>query len=657
MRLFTLLLFILVALPGCGGSSSNDAAEPVVEGSTLVNTHSLTLTILPKYIYQPVEVAITDINNGSEWLSSFTVNAEDAMSTHVINGLPSGNMIKVIFNPKNELIKLRCPYINGCFTESLSNNSLLPVDYDSPYQTRIKLSAIVHLDSDKALTVNVVNDLIAKVFTENKNELSPELKLKQAHTLVANTLGLIGYDGLAAKTVRNRWLSDAIDAGILFDDKVAKLNATSRLKNIGGLFNSQFFDNESVYQQLNSTLFQDALLYLQEVAITYPSIVEDSMKVELAKLRAFLSTKSIFPDKGYLSSPNSLSSPLDTAKSQLQDFRSLLYTFENDPVAYDQVSDSITQGYQLVETFSDSILTELFNVFSDVISEVPLGSSDGSYQVGQLEVQYIDSQLSWKVSGIYNQLEMDVSIKLERFSNDPITGTSLTAKINGNILSGDVATQLNNTNFNVQLNPAEDLFGTADGTGFIKILGHTEIADLQSKYAGEVNVRIDTLSLGSGSTFQVLESAYVNGDFSSNGQDHKLAFALVHPNIYAENSDTLLSNSLQIATTYSASVYGLGEPVLTFYANLDDIKEGLSTSKLDLIIYFEGRLLQLLFSGKPTKFSYSGLNQDGVSWNLNFARNNTNGEFLVNGIQVGEPRMLKNIAGILFIDGNFISVF
>ncbi len=128
-------------------------------------------------------------------------------------------------------------------------------------------------------------------------------------------------------------------------------------------------------------------------------------------------------------------------------------------------------------------------------------------------------------------------------------------------------------------------------------------------------------------------------------------------NINNEVQNKILPDNLITAVNYSSEILGLGEPLLTLYLPFKKAKDGLDLEDLDIIAYFEGRLSQFQYKGTSRKFTYQGSNQDGVQWSLTYKNKESQGQVELLNIEQGKPRVLKELAGIMFNDGNFISIF
>lgn len=125
----------------------------------------------------------------------------------------------------------------------------------------------------------------------------------------------------------------------------------------------------------------------------------------------------------------------------------------------------------------------------------------------------------------------------------------------------------------------------------------------------------------------------------------------------SETKDTLFSDNLVSAVTYSAPIKGLGEPLLTIYVPYRDLSKNLNIRDLNIIAYFEGRLTKFIYKGTVKNFDYLGENQDGVNWNLVYRKKETDGAVYHGKSEKGKPRVVKSLPGIMFEDGNFISIF
>lgn len=658
---FSVMLLVMFNLVACGNSDDKKSNTEVAKTTPVPGPNAkLHLSVLPGYLVDDNQVHVYDLTEGETLVSQLTLSpGEDGLGS-VSGELSRDHLYKIVFNPDNESVRLRCPLYNGCFKKSLFNQTSESVAFGQVMETRLQVTSIIHLSTEKQLVMNLTTDLAAKlVESDYVEEINPHT-IKQTQSVVANTLGLLAYDMYFEDPGLDLWnqrLTAAVNAGILFDERVLHNNATSRLKTVYRRLSATVADNTNKIDELNAYVLDDAVLFLKDQVLNDDEL-DAGERPLLARLRAYLLSKNIYPEKGYLPSPYIEEESLVQGKRFLDDFRSVLYTFQDDSQSYEQVNDVVVTGYQLIDDFSSKILVDLFAVFGDVLSAVPLGSDDGLHYVDGLAVTYEDAKLQWLLKGQYKQQTLDLLVTIQSFSFDPFQGNSYNIAVEGQINGADIQTKIDNTQFDLKFYPADDPFSSGpDGSGFIAVKADVEMQQQQSIFTGKMTARIDMFADPDGNIIESLESASIFGELSEDQLSHKLSLAIVHPDIFGETNNKLISDDTVAVVSYSASLQGLGEPLLSLYVDPTAIDGGISVSDIDTLAYFEGRLARFSFAGKPKDFTYQGMNQDGGQWDLTVKKKEASGQVTLNGQEVGKPRVLKDLPGIMFNDGNFISIF
>jgi hypothetical protein len=692
-----LCLLISINIVACKSSDSESNKEDLQGVSPPASTTlaSLTISVLPHYLVDDEELFIYDLTNDGELVVQTSVvtkalNSTELNSGEMSNGetstteltveLAVGHIYKVVFNPQGNLIAIKCPLAKGCLAEVATEFQDETVPFGETLKTRLTMSIITTVEQAKQITITPITELAAKLLQSSYvDEITPE-NIKKTQSVLANTLGLIGYQHLFENTFEkstvqqptenipaslvnhehwNNWLSRALIAGILFDQRTLNINGNSRITSIYNRLYYTLVNNDNRMGEFNQFVLADADLFLRDFVFSKTPDATAEFLAKIARMRAYLLAKNSYPEKGYLPSPNIGKEALAQSKSFLDDFRSVLYSFQTDTPEYEQVNNAVRDGYQLIEAFSNNILVDLFPVFTDVLNAVPLGSDDGEYQLDELTINYLDNKLQWQITGQYEGLTLALTIKINRIQVNAITGNAFVFSAQGQLSTEAIRTELTDTKFSIQLNPAEDPFsGQTDGTGFIGITTQAQISQAQSneQFTGTMDARITIHLNDDNQLLNTLESAAIVGELT-NSSSHKLSLGIIHPNVEQEQSDELISKDVIAAVSYSAPVHGLGEPQLTLFVDYEEIADGLTVSNIDTIAYFEGRMAQFSFSGKSNNFTYQGINQDNTQWQIKVKKKVAEGDVRLNNEIQGTPRVLKDLPGIMFNDGNFISIF
>ncbi|MDO6507242.1 hypothetical protein Q4506_06960 [Colwellia sp. 4_MG-2023] len=695
MKIFIALFTVIILsnLTACNSSSTDNASTadnlPVTEAQTNPsNTAELTLSIMPNYLISDEEVFVYDLTDNNALVKQTRVYPDEQGLTTATLALEQNHIYKIVFNPNNNRSAIRCSLPNGCIETLFSNNEYESIAFGQPINTRLQLAAIVELTGDQALTVDVTTDLVAQLVQSNYVDEVNSNTLKQTQSVLANTLGFLGYnqaDQQSDKSSWNYWNMQAFNAALLFENRLIYNNVNDHL---GSIFRRLYFtliDEENLIDEFNQFYIADADLFLQDIILNNSNdncltntntlaeallaaqtstatncvVVTEEEQYQISRLRAYLLSKNIYPEKGYLPSPYVQETDLVKSKSFLNDFRSILYTFENNDDAYDQVNTTLSDGYELIDGFTNTILVDVFPLFNDVLDTVPLNSNDGSYQLNDLNIVYQDSELEWVLTGQYQDLILDLTIRMNTIQLNATEGNLFTIAANGTITSNELHSTLTDAEFEIKLDPADDIFsGTPDGSGFIAINAQNMAITKQTQeFTGAMTARIELHLVENIGVIETLESASIFGTLFDDDTEHQLSVSMVHPNVNQETSENLIPNGMTATVTYSAAILGLGEPLLTVYMDLDNAQEGLSIDNIDMAAYFEGRLAHFTFAGRTNNFTYQGQNQDGVEWFITLASKEADGYVSLTSNEYGTPRVLKDLVGIMFNDGNFISIF
>jgi len=646
--IFTFFIF----LTGCNDSTKSD--QSVVDSLPASNI-TVSLTVPQWLLQQDLELVVYDQTTDNELVAQTMLFVAE-QETELV--LQTGHIYKFTVNPANNPIAVSCPLFDGCFMPDDDRK----VSLGSLMQTRLSFSAIKNVTDNTPIELSLITDLAVKLVEGTYVEAVTPATIKQVNSVLANTLGIIAYQAIdqvpSELSQWNHWLKEAINIAILFDNNEIIANASSHLKTINRRLLQTLTGKDNRLDEFNQFVLTDAAQYLQQQSLS--DEVPAEQLYELAKLRAYVLSKAIYPNKGFLPSPYLNEEDLAATKHFLDDYRSLLYTFADDSAEYHQLNDATTAGFDLINQVSENLFDDLFAIFSDVIEAVPLSAASGLYQVDALSVDYNKEDNQWHIDGKYNDINLNLIITLDRFNVDAFTGNSYQFALSGNLASDEISTTFTTAKITLFNNPPEDPFGgSADGTGHIRLTSELIIENADTSFSGQMLIQMNTHKNVSeqDSLIQHVEFTQVYGDLQQEQGTSQLALSLVHPDINNESQTKILPESLVTAVNYSGEILGLGEPLLTLYLPFKKAKYGLDLEDLDIIAYFEGRLSQFQFNGSSKKFTYQGKNQDGVEWSLTYIKKETQGQVNLLGKQQGKPRVLKDLAGIMFNDGNFISIF
>lgn len=413
-------------------------------------------------------------------------------------------------------------------------------------------------------------------------------------------------------------------------------------------------NNQGTWNQFFAFIMQDANAFLSAESQWLTTVEE---KQKSAEIRAHLLSKLLFPEKGFKPSPYLFETDLQQSKRFLDDYRSLLYTFVDNTPEYQQVVDATRSMNDFMTDLSETIFTDLFDLFNDVLDEVPSNSDTGNYQLGELSIQYNNDDLHWQLTGDYKGLDVNLSVTLQSVSSSSFVGNRYQLLTDGTIGATKTNLQLTQAEIVIFQNPPEDPFGgEADGSGYITVKSGIQVSQSDDQFAGDIDIRLTT-HMVAGQLIENTESMQIQGALTNSGFTQDVSIILIHPDVMSETKDGLFSDDLVSAVTYSAPIKGLGEPLLTIYVPYKDLSKKLNIRDLNIIAYFEGRLTKFIYKGTVKNFDYLGENQDGVNWNLVYRKKETEGAVYMGKDEKGKPRVVKSLPGIMFEDGNFVSIF
>lgn len=638
------IYLIITFLIGC-----NNSTTPAKDNNVAVS-----LTIPQWLLQQDIELVVFDQTANNELTDQtmlFALEKETKLQ------LKTGSIYKFTINPSNNPIDVACPLFDGCITDDNKK-----VNFGQLLSTRLSFSAIKYISQEGHIELSMITDLAVKLLEGEYVEVITPSTIKQVNSVLANTLGVISYQAIDKTTANisnwNAWLKKAINIAILFEKTQIKYNATSHLKTINRRLLHTLISDDNRLDEFNQFIIPDTAQYLQQLALS-DEIAEEYLD-ELAKLRAYVLSKAIYPNKGFLPSPYFSENNSEISKHFLDDYRSLLYTFADESNEYHQVNQTVTTGYELIDRATQTIFDNLFSLFSDVIKQVPVSSTSGVYQVDTLNVNYNKADSQWQIEGLYHNLNLNLTMTLEQFRINPIEGNLYEFTLSGQLATQEMTTVFETSKISLFYTPPENPFGgLADGTGYITLNSTLQIEDENASFNGDLTLQINThKNINEEQTLiQHVEFAQVYGELEQAQDKSQLSLSLVHPNINNEVQANILPDNLITAVNYSGSVLGLGEPLLTMYLPYKSVQKGLDLNNLDIIAYFEGRLSQFQFNGTDRTFTYQGKNQDGVQWSLTYNKKEAEGQVTLQNEEQGTPRVLKDLAGIMFNDGNFISIF
>jgi hypothetical protein len=652
MARLLLILAISLSLSAC-----SDNGETSVKNSEVSVQNTLTL-YLPAFMqYQALDINVYHQLAGT-FVARHSIAPEDKSIAMQLN---TEQLYRVTLNPDNEIIDIKCPFFDGCY-DAYNDTQ---VTYNAPISTRLSLNALIYVDADQDIEISPISDFAYKLFDATYRADEPKISLLQARSAMANTLGVISYHQLAQPEHNtdhwNYQLQKAINIAALFEGNSIKANATSHLKTIARRVIQTVNGQQNRLDEFNRFIFDDAADYLKQYAehMNRQTDVNASQQETLAKLRAFVLSKSIYPNKGFLPSPYLGETTLATTKHFLDDYRSLLYTFIDDSNEYQQVVSATTLAYELIDHVTSNLFNDTFDLFNRVLDQVPLNSSTGQYNVDDLIIDFDADALTWHINGEHQGKTIALNVSFENITVNSFSGNLFSFTVEGKIASSNAAILLSEAEIELYQTPPDDPFGgESDGTGSINIVSKVTAIKDSDAYTGIFKAQLTTHKQpGKTTLVQNLEYAQVYGTLAASAQDHQLALALVHPDINNETSSTLMPNSLLALVNYSAPIKGLGEPVLAIYMPFADINQGFDLKDFAAIVYFEGRLSQFSFTGTTSNFDYTGRNQDGVEWQLTYRKKEADGEVNYLHEKMGSPRVLKDLAGLMFSDGHFVSIF
>ena len=242
MKIFIALvtLIILFNLTACNSSSTDSAASadelPISEAqASPSNTAELTLSIMPNYLISDEEVFVYDLTDNNALVKQTRVYPDEQGLTTATLALEQNHIYKIVFNPNNNRSAIRCSLPNGCIETLFANNEYESIAFGQPINTRLQLAAIVELTGDQALTVNVTTDLVAQLVQSNYVDEVNSNTLKQTQSVLANTFGFLGYnqqDLQSDKSSWNYWNNQALNAALLFDNRLIYNNVNDHLSSV-----------------------------------------------------------------------------------------------------------------------------------------------------------------------------------------------------------------------------------------------------------------------------------------------------------------------------------------------------------------------------------------------------------------------------------------
>lgn len=643
----TLCLFIA----GCGGGSSSPSSEtPTTPPAG--NNQTLTVAVLGGLVVQGQTVQVFSTDSAQNLLGTGTTDSNGQAVIQVARQ----NQYRIVFNPTSEFAPLRCPLREGCLTQA-SNNF---VAYKQPINSRLSLNAIHNSADGDKVAVGVLTELVYRLWFNDLYADSPS-QLQQIHSLLANMVGYLDYNQRFQRNsgdLRNDIIVSAFDVAGITNGSVVVSNGNSQLNNLYRSIDSHLKGDQAALDNFNKLLLKNALNFIQQEMLSCISCTEEQ-QLQMAKAKTVVASKFQVPAAGYMPSPTlGLQNNLDKAKASLADFRALYYSLDSETPAYQTVISDVRNLGVVLKEFSTTLTEDVFDLFSDVLSEVPPGSNSGSYSLAGLEIEYDDTAQRWVLKGSFNGLIVDLDVVLSELSIDSSDLSQILILVNGKLTAEIVESTFNNVEFDLRSRATSDSLAKPYSSGSISVNGDLRLRRGALNYVGDVLARIELVERADGSSGEVLESVHLNGDLIWPANESEVAISLVNPKVLSTDAEQgIIPEYTLTAVSYSDQIEGLAEPSLTIYFPFEQLNTFNIQDNIDVSAYFAGRMTEFSFSGSNTTFTYSGKNQDGLNWDFVVDDRKPSGLMYLGKQEVGEVRMLKDIPGVMFNDGNFISLF
>ncbi|MBY0420439.1 MAG: hypothetical protein K2W88_20500 [Pararheinheimera sp.] len=640
------VLFLSMLLSACGGSST-DTAQP----ESPATQQTLEISVLHGMVAAGTPVEIHSVEGSPQLLGSANTDSSGKVSI-TVNRKES---YRIVFNPFNAFIALKCPLAAGCFTEG--NNRF--VAFGSPISSRLALSAYHNAAQGTKVDVGVLSDLVAKLYQSGVYADTAK-PLKTIQSFVANVFGHIGYETafqIKESDIRNSTLIKAIDAAGIAQSGIVAANGNAALTAMSRRLIEHIAGDLQAMVSLNDLWIKDTLDYLQAEMLDCSTCSEADF-ASLSRVRAVIASRYHPLVTPYMPSPAvELEQPIARAKQNMTDFRALYYSLDSETPAYTTVISDVRNLGTIVTEFATLVTEDLFDLFADVLSEVPVGSKDGDYKLGSLNINYTDSTQQWVLKGTYKDQTVDATVTMISLQINTGGESRIEAELNGSIVNPRLNSTLNAVRFNL-VSFGENAQQKPKSTGYIAVDGDFLLRRGASVYEGMVRSRLESIITADDIDKQVLESVYLSGELRRAANTSRVTISLVNPSLFLESETTdVIPEHVVTGISYNDTLEGLSSSSLTLFFPFQDLNSFRIQDNIDVSASFAGRFMEFKFSGTNTTFDYSGRTQDDISWDFKVDDRIPSGFKYFNDTKIGEVRMLKDVPGVMFTDGNFVSIF
>lgn len=647
---FQVLCFLplLALLSACGGGSGSAEVAPETPPPS---TQTLEISVLHGMVLPGTRVEVHSVDGSTALLGFGTTNSEGKVSVTV----DRQQNYRVVFNPLNEFIALKCPLRNGCVTEATNRF----VAYGAAINSRVSFSAYHNAAHGSKIDVGVLSDLVAKLYQAGvyADRVKP---LETIQSFVANVFGHIGFEKafqIEADDIRNSVLVKALDVAGVTQSGVVLSNGNSALTTMSRRLREHLNGNVQAVDELNKLWINDTLDYMQAEMLSCTSCTEADLG-RLARTRAVIASRYHPLATPYMPSPAiDLVEPIAKAKQNMTDFRALYYSLDSETPAYTTVISDVRNIGTIVDQFATLVTEDLFDLFADVLSDVPVGSKDGNYKLGALDINYTNSSQQWALKGTYQGLTVDATVTMISFRIDAGGDSRIEASLTGSVVNPELNSTLNGVVFDL-VSFAENAQPKPKSTGYIAVDGDFLLRRGASVYEGMVRSRLESITTADDVNKQVLESVYLSGELRRTANTSRVTISLVNPSLFLESATAdIIPEHVVTGVSYNDTLEGLSSSSLTLFFPFKDLNSFRIQDNIDVSASFAGRFMEFNFAGSSTTFIYSGRTQDDINWDFKVDDRIPAGFKYFNGTKIGEVRMLKDVPGVMFTDGNFVSIF
>jgi hypothetical protein len=647
---FHVVIFIplLMWFSGCGGGTEKPVGQPETPAPA---TQTLEITVLHGMVTAGVRVEVHSVEGSAELLGFATTDNEGK----AIVTVKRQQSYRAVFNPLNEFIALKCPLRNGCRTEA--SNRFVP--YGSPVNSRVGLSAYHNAALGSKIDVGVLSDQVAKLYQAGVYADAAH-PLNTIHSFVANVFGHLGYETaflINTDDIRNSFLVKALDAAGLTQSGVVLANGNSALTSMSRRLREHLAGDIQAVANLNELWINDTLDFMQAEMLSCSACTDTEFGI-LARARAVIGSRNHPLATPYMPSPAvEMVEPIAKAKQNMTDFRALYYSLDSETPAYATVISDVRNIGTIVGHFATLVTEDLFDLFADVLSDVPIGSDDGDYKLGALDINYTDSTQQWVLEGTYKGLTVNATVTMLSLTIDSGGESRIEASLNGSVVNPELNSTLNDVTFNL-VSFSETSQQNPKSTGYIAVDGDFLLRRGASVYEGMIRSRLESITTADDVDKQVLESVYLSGELRRTANTSRVTISLVNPSLFLESETAdIIPEHVVTGVSYNDTLEGLSSASLTLFFPFEDLNSFRIQDNIDVSASFAGRFMEFNFSGSNTTFVYSGRTHDDIRWDFKVDDRVPAGFKYFNGTKIGEVRMLKDVPGVMFTDGNFVSIF